>query len=159
MNIVEKVADAIADIPGDPSSLEIARIAIEAYQKELWSPAFDTSNRFLAAPWLRRVRADQIASHILNIVGKYLCDHGGARGHRDASRDLVEALYESGADIITDADRATAGLPMRGPYGLTVEELRILEARHTEAMLRPIPPFVVDRPLTTPEASERPIAK
>jgi hypothetical protein len=34
MDIVEKVATDIADIPGDPSSLEIARVAIEAYQRE-----------------------------------------------------------------------------------------------------------------------------
>ena len=34
MNVVEKVAAGIADIPGDPSSLEIARVAIEEYQRQ-----------------------------------------------------------------------------------------------------------------------------
>ena len=121
MDIVEKVAAEIADIPGDPSALEIARIAIEAYQRELWSPHFDLSSRYTIRPELRRHRANQLTAHILHIVGKYLCDHGDAQGHRDASRALVEALYESGADIVTDVERATAGLPARGPYGLTAD--------------------------------------
>lgn len=136
MDIVEKVATEIADIPGDPSSLEIARVAIEAYQNALWPPIFDTTNRFM--PNLRRHRAQQLTAHIMHVVGKYLCDHGAAKGSRDASRELMEALYDSGADIITDADRATAGLPARGPCGLTEEELNILEVKRIEMMLRPI---------------------
>src|SRR5689334_16785386 len=99
MDIVEKVAEAIVDIPGDPSSLEIARIAIEAYQEAMWPPAFGVSNRNGMIPELRRTRAHQLTAHIMQIVGKYLCDHGEARGHRDASRDLMEAIYESGAEV------------------------------------------------------------
>ena len=144
MDIVEQVAAEIAEIPGDPSSLEIARVAIEAYQKAIWPPAFDTSCGF-PRPWYRKVRADQITAHIMNIIGKHLCDHGGARGRRDVAREIVETLYESGADIITDADRAAAGLQRRGPCGLTIEEIRIIEARRMEAMLRPMPPFVTAR--------------
>lgn len=94
-------------------------------------------------PELRRHRALQLTGHIMHIMHKYLCNHGDARGSRDASRDLMEALYESGADVVTDADRATAGLAARGPYGVTAEELRIMEVRRVEAMLRPLPPFVV----------------
>lgn len=142
MDIVEKVAAEIADIPGDPSSLEIARVAIEAYQRELWSPAFDLRNRGMQ-PELRRHRANSLTGHIMNIVGKYICVHGEQDGRREASRDLMEALYESGADIITDADRATAGLPARGPYGLTADELRIMEARRIKAMLRPMPSMLM----------------
>jgi cytosine/adenosine deaminase-related metal-dependent hydrolase len=136
-DIVEQVACEIADIPGNPSSLEIARIAIEAYQRALWTPHFDRSNRIW--PEIRRSRASQITAFIMNIVGKHLCDHGDVQGHREASSDLFEALYESGAEVITDADRAAVGLSPRGPYGLTEEQLRILDARYTEAMLRPIP--------------------
>lgn len=140
MDIVEAVATEIADIPGDPSSLEIARVAIEAYQRALWTPHFDRAAPFY--PEHRRNRANALTAHIMSIVGKYLCDHGAAHGHREASRDIFEALYESGAEIITDADRASAGLPARGPYGLTREQLRALDARYTEAMLRPIPPMI-----------------
>lgn len=140
-DIVEQVALELAEIPGDPSSLEIARIAIEAYQRALWPPYFERRAPFY--PEHRRQRASAITAHIMAIVGKYLCDHDGARGPRDASRELFEALYEAGGDIITDADRATAGLPMRGPYGLTLEQLSILEARHTQAMLGPVPAFIL----------------
>lgn len=143
MDIVETVAAELAEIPGDPSSLEIARIAIEAYQRALWEPHFNRTGR-LAYPDHRIARANSLTAHIMSIVGKYLCDHGDSKGRRDASRDLYEAIYESGVDIITDADRAVAGLPARGPFGLTVEQLRILDARYTEAMLRPAP-FVQPR--------------
>lgn len=146
-DIVEQVAAEIAEIPGDPSPLEIARIAIEAYQRALWPSYFDRNAPLY--PEHRSYRAHAITAHIINIVGKYLCDHGETRGPRDASRDLLEALYESGAEIITDADRAVAGLSPRGPYGLTREQLCILDARRTQAMLGPIPPFIT--PLRTKE--------
>lgn len=145
MDIVGKVAADIAEIPGNPSAHEIARVAIEAYQRELWTPAFGLGNRSGMVPELRRIRAQQLTAHIMNVVAKYLCDHGEAHGARDASRKLFEAIYESGAEIITDADRATAGLAPRGPYGMTAEELRIRELRLTEAMLRPVPPLYITR--------------
>lgn len=75
---------------------------------------------------------EQVAAEISEIPG-------------DASRELAKMLYESGADIITDADRATAGLSPRGPYGLTREQLRIIEARHTEMMLHPLPPIIMPK--------------
>lgn len=147
MDIVGKVAEAIDEIPGNPSPREIARIAIEAYQTALWTPAFDISNRAGMIPEKRRYRASQLTAHIMHLIGKYLCDHGEERGARYASETLFEALYESGADIITDADRATAGLPPRGPYGITSEELRILEAKRMQAMLAPLPSFIMPHPV------------
>lgn len=143
MDIVGKVAADIEEIPGNPSAREIARVAIEAYQRELWTPAFNYTNRNGMLPELRRNRTNQLTAQIMQIVGKYLCDHGDAHGARDASRDLFEAIYESGAEVITDLDRAKAGLPPRGPYGLTAEELRIREAKLTEAMLRPLAPLLL----------------
>lgn len=145
MDIVSKVAEDIAEIPGNPSAYEIARVAIEAYQRELWTPAFDIGNRNGMVPEFRRKRTMQLTAHIMNLIGKYLCDHGEVRGAGDASRDLFESIYESGAEVITDADRSAAGLVPRGPYGMTAEELRILEARYTVAMLSQIPPFVIPR--------------
>lgn len=142
-DIVSKVAEDIAEIPSNPSAHEIARVAIESYQREIWTPAFDIGNRSGMIPELRRNRAQSLTANIMHIIGKYLCDHGEMRGSREASRDLFEAIYESGAEIITDVDRSTAGLARRGPYGLTAEELRILEAKHTIAMLAPMPPFVM----------------
>jgi hypothetical protein len=100
MDIVEKVAADIAEIPGNPSANEIARVAIEAYQRELWTPAFNHENRYGMIPEFRRNRAHNLTAHIIHIVGKYLCDHSETRGAREASRDLFEAIYESGAEII-----------------------------------------------------------
>lgn len=137
MDIVETVAAEIADIPGDPSSLEIARVAIEAYQKALWPPLFQDKDWHLRLD-LRRNRAQHLTAHMLNIVSKYVCEHGDRDAMQDLSRELMEAFYESGADIVTDADRAAAGLRPRDGYGVTKEELHIMEARRTEAMLRPM---------------------
>lgn len=145
MDIVKTVADAIAEIPGQPSDMEIARIAIEAYQTALWTPAFGTSSRAGMIPEMRRNRASRITAHIMHLIGKYLCDHGEERGPRYASEALFEALYESGADIVTDADRATAGLAARGPYGITAEELRIIEAKRIQEMLAPMSPMIIAR--------------
>lgn len=137
MDTVDKVAAAIAEIPGNPTHREIARIAIEEYQNEIWSPTFKVE-RGRILPEYRMIRAMQLTSHIMRIVRKYLCDHDGTKGHKGATQDLMEVLYESGAEVITDADRAVAGLPARGPYGLTAEELGILEMRRVEAMLGPV---------------------
>lgn len=153
MDIVGKVAAEIADIPGNPSSREVARIAIEAYQKALWTPAFDISSRGGMIPELRRNRASQITAHIMHLIGRYLCDHGDTKGSREASAVLFEAIYESGADIITDADRSTADLAPRGPYGITVQELQIIEAKSIEAMLRPLPQIFLKRDLVTLRAA------
>lgn len=136
MDIVAKVAEEIAEIPGNPSTMEIARIAIEAYQNAIWPPLFDLRCP-LPPPHLRKVRADQLTGQIMQIIGKYLCQHGDRRP-RDAVRDLCETFYEVGVEIVTDADRAAAGLEPRGPSGLTRTELHILELRRKEAMLQPI---------------------
>jgi hypothetical protein len=129
MDIVKTVADAIAEIPGQPSPPEIARVAIEEYQKALWTPLFNEENRFGCVPELRRNHANSLTAHIMHAIGDYLCRHGEVDGLREASGKLFEAIYESGAYIVTDADRQAAGLPMRGPYGLTMQELQILEIK------------------------------
>lgn len=141
MDIIEKVAKAIR-VRDSQDEFAIARAAIEAYQDAIW-PVRHFSDRLEVEH--RRNKANALTAHVLNVIGKYLCDHGDARGHRDASRDLMQMFYESGADIITDADRSAAGLPARGPSGLTAEELRILEARRIEMMLKPMPPMFLAR--------------
>lgn len=145
MDIVKTVADAIAEIPGQPSPREVARVAIEEYQKALWTPLFDMDNRFGFVPELRRRHAQMLTAHVMHAIGDYLCRHGEEDGLREASAKLFEMIYQSGAYIVTDADRAAAGLPMRGPYGLTQQELQIMEAKRIEAMLAPIPPMILSR--------------
>lgn len=146
MDIVAKVAEAIADIPERfPSARVVARVAIEEYQKALWTPLFDHENRFGCVPELRRHHANALTAHIMQAIGDYLCRHGEEDGLREASAKLFEMIYESGAYVVTDADRQTAGLPMRGPYGLTTDELKILEMKRIEAMLSPVPPMIISR--------------
>lgn len=145
MDIVKTVADAIAEITGQPGPREVARVAIEEYQKALWTPLFDQENRFGMVPEMRRRHAQALTAHLMHAIGDYLCRHGEEDGLREASGKLFEMIYESGAYIVTDADRQTAGLPMRGPYGLTPQELQIMEAKRIEAMLSPIPPMIISR--------------
>lgn len=140
MDVIQKVAAAIR-ARDSQDEFAIARAAIEAYQEALW-PVHHFSDKYQFTPELRRNKASALTAHVMNVISKYLCDHG-AHGHRDASRALMQMFYESGADIITDADRAVAGLPERGPYGVTREELQIMETRRMKAMLEPMPPMIV----------------
>lgn len=61
------------------------------------------------------------------------------RPHREIYRALFDLLYAIGVEVITDADRAAAGLDHRNQKGMTDQELRIMENRLLEAMLRPMP--------------------
>lgn len=139
MDIVDKVAIEIAEIPGNPTAREIARIAIEAYQQALWKPTFD---RRMVYPELRRARTQILVAQIMAIVSKQFCDHGDRHGPRDASADLFETFYEVGAEVITDMDRTIAGLPPRGPYGLSPPELAILEQHRLNIMRSPVVPAI-----------------
>lgn len=141
--LIAKIAQAIDDIPGNPSSLEIARVSIEEYQRAIWPAAFDTSYSMRRTyPELRRARASNITANIMHIVRKYIYDN---KSVSNASRELMETLYESGAEIITDADRAVVGLSTRDSYGLTSEELRIIEARRIQVTLGSIQPMIFPR--------------
>ncbi len=52
----------------------------------------------------------------------------------DAREALFKLFYESGSEIVTDADRQICGLPPRGPDGWTLEEIVELERRRHEIM-------------------------
>jgi hypothetical protein len=110
-------------------------------------------------PDRRRIRAEVIAHQIalaispqierLERLEDWACrqredaDKQGMRPrHRlDIYEKIFEALYLAGAEVITDADRAAAGLEFRDAKGLTPTELRILEDRLIAAMLSPTPPL------------------
>lgn len=141
MDVVQKVAEAIR-ARDSQDEFAIARAAIAAYQDAIW-PVRHFSDRMTVE--IRRNKANALTAHVMNVISKYLCDHGDTRGHQDASRALMQLFYESGADIITDADRAAAGLPARGPSGLTDQELQIMEARRVEMMLKPLAPMFLER--------------
>lgn len=51
---------------------------------------------------------------------------------------LIELFHSKGVDVITDADRADAGLPPRGADGWTGEELVALERYRFALLTQPI---------------------
>ncbi len=132
-SIVEQVAAEIAEIPGMTTADVIARVAIEAYQRVLWQPRFD--DHAPLAVDLRRGRADKLTHFIVGLASSYMDDQ---RAVREFSHALFSALYETGAEVITDVDRATAGLKPRNEYGLTVDEMQAIEAKRLEVMRAPI---------------------
>lgn len=114
-------------------------------------------------PDRRRLRADVVAHNVLHVLEPWIerLDqlerwHESERplqegekhrpppkSHRDIYRALFDLLYAAGVEVITDADRARAGLAHRNHKGMTDQELEIYENRMIEAMLRPMPPFIV----------------
>lgn len=86
---------------------------------------------------MRRLRADRFASMSMIELSDLL-----PRGERDCQREAYQRLFEMfsriGADIFTDQDRETAGLPPRGNLGWTCAELRIHESVRQMAMCGPV---------------------
>lgn len=97
----------------------------------------------------RKLRADALIAEIMHRVVNKVIDERLPRGDEyNIRRHMVHALtalfYESGAEVITDADRRAAGLEPRNESGLTPTELAILENYRTMKMLEsirwPLPP-------------------
>lgn len=94
-------------------------------------------------PWpnRRKMRADALAAMTMRAVERYLDNSPEALDHnvrKRAHQELFDMFYQVGADIVTDLDRANAGLPARNSEGYTDEELQILEASKREMMIRPM---------------------
>jgi hypothetical protein len=111
------------------------------------------------APDRRRLRAEMIAHHIALALNPWIermerleewvesqRDDADKRGLPRTMRDIYEKIFETlyieGAEVITDVDRAAAGLPYRNAKGLTEIELRIMEDRLTSVMLSAMPPIM-----------------
>lgn len=101
------------------------------------SPKTATEMSRVSWPDKRRLRADALTSHIMHIIGAFITDREHDL-HRCAHEALFKAFYDSGVEVITDMERARAGLMPRNDEGYTAYELQIMEARMQEAMLRPI---------------------
>jgi hypothetical protein len=86
---------------------------------------------------LRRARTMQLTHAVMQAIEPFIRDEDG-RERRDVYEALVRLFNDQGVEILTDFTRAEAGLPPRGPDGWTDAELRALEARRLEVMLRPI---------------------
>ncbi len=98
----------------------------------------------LMRPDMRRLRSQVLMHHILHIVEKHLSDEDNRRNAmRDIAHDLDEKFRSEGIEIITDATRAEAGLPLRGKDGWTLPELQALEQRRLESMYGTAPPMFI----------------
>ena len=84
---------------------------------------------------LRRMRANSVFAFLLKEMQPFMRDEVNMR---DVADVILTKLHEIGADVVTDAMRAEAGLAPRDEMGWTREELAVLEAKRLEAMLRPI---------------------
>lgn len=90
-------------------------------------------------PRLRMIRADRLLAEVLHVIGKHM-PPGPDDSTRDIARDLEEMFFRAGVEVITDTDRAEAGLPRRNGFGFTHVEMRIMEHRRLEVMMRPMTP-------------------
>lgn len=95
-------------------------------------------------PDRRKQRADSLLHLVLDAIRPHIVPIG-ARGERMLASALYTAFYEAGADAVTDADRANAGLPPRDAKGWTAQELAALELFRLQVMCKP-------RVVTVPQA-------
>lgn len=91
------------------------------------------------APNLRYQRAQLFANVVMQALGDLLGpDEQFPNKRRDAYERLFEIFHREGFDVITDEDRAKAGLEKRGELGWTDKELHIMEHTRLLAMMSPI---------------------
>jgi len=91
-------------------------------------------------PDRRHINAQKFVAEILHIVEQHFSDEDRRRRViRILAEELFDAAWKAGVYLLTDADRAEAGLPERNFSGWTPEELLTLEAKKLEALLRPAP--------------------
>lgn len=63
----------------------------------------------------------------MHLIDEYITDREN-NNYRKAYNALYEAFHQAGVEVLTDHDRAMAGLPTRDVKGWTPQELAILEA-------------------------------
>jgi|ERR1700686_3047773 hypothetical protein len=123
-----------------------------------------TAMQLSMMPDRRRLRAETVAHQILfalevfidrfERLERYAEDEnkdyrGNPNVRRDLYREIFAALYASGVEVITDADRAAAGLEWRNEKGMTETELRAMEDRLMAALYstKPLNISIEDTPL------------
>jgi hypothetical protein len=90
------------------------------------------------------MRAMVLISMINHLVRQHMVPRED-KSWRDLDYALEELFVKEGVEVLTDLSRQDLGLPPRGPDGWTVEEIIACEQRMLEAMLRPVPPVIVEK--------------
>jgi hypothetical protein len=127
-----------------------------------------TATQMSMMPDRRRLRAETVAHQILFALEVWIDRYerlerhieteakdnkedyrGNPHVRRDLYREIFAALYAVGVEVITDADRAAAGLEWRNEKGMTETELRAMDARLTETLYstKPLNIRIEDTPL------------
>ena len=91
-------------------------------------------------PNRRLQKSQHVTAHLMHILRNVLPANSDFRA---ITREIEDFFYASGIDFITEADRATAGLPPRDHNGLTIDELRAIDARYLQDLLKPLAPIVL----------------
>jgi hypothetical protein len=89
-------------------------------------------------PPRRHQKAMHLTSHIMHIIEKHLPYNDKNNICKSICRELEELFYATGVDIITEADRIQAGCMPRDHNGLTLEEIKVIDARYLKALLEPM---------------------
>jgi hypothetical protein len=87
---------------------------------------------------MRMYRAQSLMHAVLQRIDPYLDPELGNHARRDVYEALLKLFHDEGVDVITDAQRADAGLPPRGPDGWTIEEMMAIEKRRLDILTAPI---------------------
>lgn len=95
----------------------------------------------------RHIRAQRVTAHLMHALDRILDQADPDLDlHRRVSREITELLTTDGVEVFTDYDRQEIGLPPRGPDGWTVTEMHALENKRLEALISPMPHFIVREP-------------
>lgn len=109
----------------------------ENMKKDLYSPLGMTEIRL---PY-RQIRAERITAEIMRILAR----HVGPDENNTLKRihqDISDMFFKADVDIVTEIDRLEAGLPRRGAYGITPEDLAFMELRKKQIMYSMVPGFL-----------------
>jgi hypothetical protein len=89
---------------------------------------------------LRRRRAEALVAMTMQAIDPFL-NRQIDTARSDAFYALLDLFTTRGVEVLTDADRADAGLPCRGEDGWTPNELEALEKVRLATLLRPLTVF------------------
>lgn len=86
---------------------------------------------------LRRRRAEMLVGQIMRVIDDKLNEEI-PRVRHDTHYALLELFMQEGIEVLSDYDRAAAGLPPRGPDGWTMDEIIAMEKYRLELLYRPL---------------------
>ncbi len=94
---------------------------------------------YIIYPNRRLQKSRHLTAHIMHMLHSKL---PASTNFKEIARELEDLFYTSGVEIITEADRIAAGLQPRDHNGLTIDELRAIDAVYLNNLLKPLPPIM-----------------